>query len=79
MDEDTIANTDEEEIDDFETDEFGRRLWPERAQWGDGFDADGLDRPRADAVRRQVVAARAGRPPSPDVEDVYVDEPDTWP
>ena len=36
-------------------------------------------RPLADAVRRQVVAARAGRPPSPDVEDVYVDEPDTWP
>ena len=33
----------------------------------------------ADAVRRQVVAARAGRPPSPDVEDVYVDDPDTWP
>ena len=33
----------------------------------------------ADAVRRQVVAARAGRPPSPDVEDVYVDEPETWP
>ena len=33
----------------------------------------------ADAVRRQVVAARAGRPPSPEVEDVYVDEPETWP
>ena len=33
----------------------------------------------ADAVRRQVVAARAGRPPSPEVEDVYVDDPDTWP
>ena len=36
-------------------------------------------RPLADAVRRQVVAARAGRPPSPEVEDVYVDDPDTWP
>ena len=33
----------------------------------------------AEAVRRQVVAARAGRPPSPEVEDVYVDEPETWP
>ena len=33
----------------------------------------------AAAVRRQVVAAMGGRPPSPEVEDILVDEPDTWP
>ena len=32
----------------------------------------------AEAVRRQVVAARAVRPVSPEVEDVRVDEPSTW-
>ena len=33
----------------------------------------------AEAVRRQVVAARAGRPASPEVEDILADDPDTWP
>lgn len=33
----------------------------------------------AEAVRRQVVAARELRPFSPEVEDVEVDDPDTWP
>ena len=33
----------------------------------------------AEAVRRQVVAERSGRPVSPEVEDVRVDEPETWP
>ena len=33
----------------------------------------------AEAVRRQVVAARSGRPVSPEVEEVYVDDPSSWP
>ena len=33
----------------------------------------------AEAIRRQVLAARSGRPPSPEVEDVQADDPDTWP
>lgn len=33
----------------------------------------------AEAVRRQAVAARACRPVSPEVEDVVVDDPSTWP
>ena len=40
---------------------------------------DAHPRRLAEAVRRQVVAARGGRPVSPEVEDVLVDEPDTWP
>ena len=36
-------------------------------------------RPLAAAVRRQVIASRACRPISPEVEDVVVDDPDTWP
>ena len=31
------------------------------------------------AVRRQVIAARACRPVSPEVEEVVVDDPKTWP
>ena len=31
------------------------------------------------AVRRQVIAARACRPVSPEVEEVVVDDPTTWP
>ena len=41
--------------------------------------ADAHPRPLAVAVRRQVIAARACRPISPEVEDVVVDDPDTWP
>ena len=33
----------------------------------------------AESIRRQIVAARAGRPPSPEVEDVLADDPETWP
>ena len=33
----------------------------------------------AEAVHRQVLAARELRPVSPEVEDVEVDDPDTWP
>ena len=33
----------------------------------------------AEAIRRQAVAARACRPISPEVEDVVVDDPSTWP
>ena len=41
--------------------------------------ADAHPRRLAEAVRRQVLAARACRPLSPEVEDVLVDDPDTWP
>ena len=40
---------------------------------------DAHPRRLAEAIRRQVVAAKAGRPASPEVEDVAVDDPDTWP
>lgn len=36
-------------------------------------------KPLAEAIRRQVVAARAGRSPSPEVEEVDAEDPDTWP
>ena len=39
---------------------------------------DAHPRRLAEAVRRQVVAARAGRPPSPEVADVLVDDPSSW-
>ena len=42
-------------------------------------DADAHPRRLAEAVRRQVMAARACRPVSPEVEDVVVDDRDTWP
>ena len=41
--------------------------------------ADAHMRRLAEAVRRQVVAARSARPPSPEVAEVYVDDPETWP
>jgi hypothetical protein len=41
--------------------------------------ADAHPRRLAEAVRRQVIAARACRPPSPEVEDIFVDDPETWP
>ena len=41
--------------------------------------ADAHPRRLAIAVRRQVVAARACRPISPEVEEVVVDDPSTWP
>ena len=41
--------------------------------------ADAHPRRLAMAVRRQVLAARACRPVSPEVEEVLVDDPDTWP
>ena len=40
---------------------------------------DAHPRRLAEAVRRLIVAARDGRPASPEVVDVRVDEPDTWP
>ena len=40
---------------------------------------DAHPRRLAEAVRRQVVAAKACRPASPEVEDVEVDDRDTWP
>ena len=41
--------------------------------------ADAHPRRLAEAIRRQVVAARDGRPASPEVEDIYADDPSTWP
>lgn len=41
--------------------------------------ADAHLRRLAEAVRRQVIAARACRPVSPEVEEVEVDDPSTWP
>ena len=41
--------------------------------------ADAHPRQLAVAVRRQVIAARACRPVSPEVEEVVVDDPSTWP
>ena len=42
-------------------------------------DVDAHPRRLAEAIRRQVLAARSGRSPSPDVEDVCADDPRTWP
>ena len=40
---------------------------------------DAHPRKLAEAIRRQVVAAKAGRSASPEVEDVLADDPGTWP
>ena len=41
--------------------------------------AEAHPRRLAEAVHRQVLAARELRPLSPEVEDVEVDDPETWP